>query len=120
MRIQAAYNNTSEIELEGSDIGTVEEPSLSLYPIGTKVAKQFEVLTESLLGLKVKCSGMVSKMISIGFCTVMVTLKTWKLVKYVMQWTTTECTYSHRKRQSQKLRLLQLVARCCPLLSMLQ
>jgi hypothetical protein len=42
MRMQAAYNNTSEIELEGNDIATVEEPSASLYPIGTKVAKQFD------------------------------------------------------------------------------
>jgi hypothetical protein len=63
---------------------------------------------ESLFGLKVKCRGMIRKMIYIAFCTVMVTLKTWTLAIYVMQWTTTECTYSHRKRQSQKLRLLQL------------
>jgi hypothetical protein len=42
MRMQAAYNNTSEIELEGNDIATVEEPSASLYPIGTNVAKQFD------------------------------------------------------------------------------
>jgi hypothetical protein len=42
MRIQAAYNNTSEIELECSGIGAVVEPSSSLFPVGTKVAKQFD------------------------------------------------------------------------------
>src|SRR5687767_8520555 len=42
MCIQAAYNNTSEIELEGSDTGTVVERSSSLFPIGIKVAKQFD------------------------------------------------------------------------------
>src|SRR5688500_17972526 len=40
MRLQAAYNNTSEIELEGSDIGAVVEPSSSLFPVCTRVAKQ--------------------------------------------------------------------------------
>eukprot|EP00953_Heterococcus_sp_UTEX-ZZ885_P002877 2080-Heterococcus_DN1.PRE.1 len=39
MRTQAAYNNTSE----GSDTSTILlEPSSSLFPIGTKVAKQFD------------------------------------------------------------------------------
>jgi hypothetical protein len=42
MRMQAAYNNTSEIELEGSDMQTPEESASSHYPIGTKVAKQFD------------------------------------------------------------------------------
>jgi hypothetical protein len=42
MRMQAAYINTSEIELEGSDMQTPEESASSLYPIGTKVAKQFD------------------------------------------------------------------------------
>jgi hypothetical protein len=41
MCTQAAYNNTSEIELEGSDIDTAVEPSSSLFSIGTKLAKQF-------------------------------------------------------------------------------
>jgi hypothetical protein len=39
---QAAYNNTSEIELEESDVTSLVEPVMSLFPIGTKVAKQFE------------------------------------------------------------------------------
>eukprot|EP00953_Heterococcus_sp_UTEX-ZZ885_P008218 4934-Heterococcus_DN1.PRE.1 len=38
----AAYNNTSEIELEESDVTLLVEPVMSLFPIGTKVAKQFE------------------------------------------------------------------------------
>jgi hypothetical protein len=42
MRTQAAYNNTSQIELEGSCFRTAEEPAPSLYAIGTKVAKQFD------------------------------------------------------------------------------
>jgi hypothetical protein len=87
MRIQAAYNNTSDIELEGSDMQTVEELALSLYLIGTKGTKQFDG-ADSLFGLKVKCSGMISKMLSIGFYTVMATLTIWTLVKYLMQWTT--------------------------------
>jgi hypothetical protein len=39
---QAAYNNTSEIELEDADVLPTQISDLSLYPIGTKVAKQFE------------------------------------------------------------------------------
>jgi hypothetical protein len=39
---QAAYNNTSEIELEASDVYAVEEPSELLFPMGTKIAKQFD------------------------------------------------------------------------------
>jgi Lamin-B receptor of TUDOR domain len=39
---QAAYNNISEIELEECDVPAVGEPELSLFPVGTKVAKQFE------------------------------------------------------------------------------
>jgi hypothetical protein len=39
---QAAYNNTSEIELEECDVPAPGEPELSLFPVGTKVAKQFE------------------------------------------------------------------------------
>jgi hypothetical protein len=39
---RAAYNNTSEIELEDVDLLTTQTSDLSLYPIGTKVAKQFE------------------------------------------------------------------------------
>eukprot|EP00953_Heterococcus_sp_UTEX-ZZ885_P028224 15059-Heterococcus_DN1.PRE.5 len=39
---RATYNNTSEIELEGNDMQTPEEPASSLYPVGTKVAKQFD------------------------------------------------------------------------------
>jgi hypothetical protein len=39
---QAAYNNTSEIELEESDVTSTREPEMSPFPIGTKVAKQFE------------------------------------------------------------------------------
>ena len=42
MRIQAAYNNNSEVELEAGDVCTAEEPAPSLYAIGTKVAKQFD------------------------------------------------------------------------------
>jgi hypothetical protein len=42
MRIQAAYNNLSESDLQSNDIGTVDEAASSLYPIGTKVAKQFD------------------------------------------------------------------------------
>jgi outer membrane lipopolysaccharide assembly protein LptE/RlpB len=42
--IQAAYNNTTEIELELENSGTrtVQGPSSSLFPIGTKVARQFD------------------------------------------------------------------------------
>jgi hypothetical protein len=39
---QAAYNNTSEIELEDADILLTQTSGLSLYPVGTKVAKQFD------------------------------------------------------------------------------
>jgi Lamin-B receptor of TUDOR domain len=39
---QAAYNNTSEIELEECDVTSTGEPEMSLFPVGTKVAKQFE------------------------------------------------------------------------------
>jgi hypothetical protein len=39
---QAAYNNTSEIELEECDVISTLEPEMSLFPVGTKVAKQFE------------------------------------------------------------------------------
>jgi hypothetical protein len=39
---QAAYNNTSEIELEESDVTSTGEPGMSLFPVGTKIAKQFE------------------------------------------------------------------------------
>jgi hypothetical protein len=39
---QAAYNNTSEIELEECDVTSPVEPVMSLFPVGTKVAKQFE------------------------------------------------------------------------------
>jgi hypothetical protein len=39
---QAAYNNTSEIELEERDVTSTGEPEMSLFPVGTKVAKQFE------------------------------------------------------------------------------
>jgi hypothetical protein len=49
MHLQAAYNNTSEIELEGSDVRTVQEPSSSLYPIGTKIAKQFDGVNGELV-----------------------------------------------------------------------
>ena len=42
MYTQAAYNNTSEIELEECDVTSTGEPQLSLFPIGTKIAKQFE------------------------------------------------------------------------------
>jgi Lamin-B receptor of TUDOR domain len=38
---QAAYNNTAEFELEDDDVHSTVS-SLSLFPIGTKVAKQFE------------------------------------------------------------------------------
>jgi hypothetical protein len=39
---QAAYKNTSEIELEDADVLPTQTSDLSLYPIGTKVAKQFD------------------------------------------------------------------------------
>jgi hypothetical protein len=39
---QAAYNNTSEIELEDTDILITLTSDLSLNPVGTKVAKQFD------------------------------------------------------------------------------
>jgi hypothetical protein len=39
---QAAYNKTSEIELEECDVTSTGEPELALFPIGTKVAKEFE------------------------------------------------------------------------------
>jgi uncharacterized protein with PIN domain len=39
---QAAYNNTAEFELEEDDVHSTVESGLSLFPIGTKVAKQFE------------------------------------------------------------------------------
>eukprot|EP00953_Heterococcus_sp_UTEX-ZZ885_P013928 7942-Heterococcus_DN1.PRE.2 len=44
LHAQAAYNNTTEIELELDDSGTrtVQEPSSSLFPIGTEVARQFD------------------------------------------------------------------------------
>jgi Lamin-B receptor of TUDOR domain len=38
---QAAYNNTAEFELEDDDVQSTVS-SLSQFPIGTKVAKQFE------------------------------------------------------------------------------
>eukprot|EP00953_Heterococcus_sp_UTEX-ZZ885_P006336 3873-Heterococcus_DN1.PRE.1 len=38
----AAYNNTSEIELEECDVTLTGESVMSLFPVGTKVAKQFE------------------------------------------------------------------------------
>jgi hypothetical protein len=47
--IHRLYNNISEIELEGSDIQRVEEPSSSLYPIGTKVAKRFDAVAGELV-----------------------------------------------------------------------
>jgi hypothetical protein len=39
---QAAYNNTAEFELEDDDVQSTVESTLSQFPIGTKVAKQFE------------------------------------------------------------------------------
>lgn len=42
MRTQAAYNNTSEMELEECDVTSTGELEMSLFPVGTKVAKQFE------------------------------------------------------------------------------
>jgi hypothetical protein len=39
---QAAYNNTAEFELEDDDVQSTVESTSSLFPIGTKVAKQFE------------------------------------------------------------------------------
>jgi hypothetical protein len=39
---QAAYNNTAEFELEDDDVHSTVESRLSLFPIGTQVAKQFE------------------------------------------------------------------------------
>jgi hypothetical protein len=39
---QAAYNNTAEFELEDDDVRSTVESTLLLFPIGTKVAKQFE------------------------------------------------------------------------------
>jgi hypothetical protein len=39
---QAAYNNTSEIELEECDVTSAGESEMSPFPVGTKVAKQFE------------------------------------------------------------------------------
>jgi hypothetical protein len=41
MRIQAAYNNASEIELAG-DVPETQTSNTLLYPIGTKIAKQFD------------------------------------------------------------------------------
>jgi hypothetical protein len=37
--MQAAYNNTSEIELEGGDVPETRTSATSLYSIGIKVAK---------------------------------------------------------------------------------
>jgi hypothetical protein len=42
MRIQATYNNTSEIELEAGDVPETQPSDTLLYPIGTKVTKQFD------------------------------------------------------------------------------
>jgi hypothetical protein len=39
---QAAYNNTYEVELEDGNMPAPGEPEVSLFPVGTKVAKQFE------------------------------------------------------------------------------
>jgi hypothetical protein len=39
---QAAYNNTSEVELEDADVLPIQTSDLSLYPIGTNVAQQFD------------------------------------------------------------------------------
>jgi hypothetical protein len=39
--VQAAYNNTAEIELEDGDVPSAVESEMSLFLIGTKVAKQF-------------------------------------------------------------------------------
>jgi hypothetical protein len=46
---QAAYNNTSEIELESGDVPVPGESELSLFPVGTKVAKQFEDSDQQLV-----------------------------------------------------------------------
>ena len=42
MRIQAANNNSSEIQLKDGVSRTVDEAASSLFPIGTKAAKQFD------------------------------------------------------------------------------
>jgi hypothetical protein len=39
---QAAYNNTAEFELEDDDVQSTVESTSSLFPINTKLAKQFE------------------------------------------------------------------------------
>jgi uncharacterized protein with PIN domain len=39
---QAAYNNTAEFELGDDDVHSAVESTLSQFPIGTQVAKQFE------------------------------------------------------------------------------
>jgi hypothetical protein len=39
---QAAYNNTAEFELEENNVQSTVESTSSMFPIGTKVAKQFE------------------------------------------------------------------------------
>jgi hypothetical protein len=36
VRTQAAYNNTTEVELEDLDMPMAGEPKSSLYPVGTK------------------------------------------------------------------------------------
>jgi hypothetical protein len=121
MRIHAAYNNTSEIELEGttsSDVQTIE--SSSLFPIGTKVAKQFDGTDGELVWFEGAVQRYDMQDDFTEYSTLTVTVKRWTLMKYVVQLTIIECTYSHKKRLLQKQRLLQLAALCCPPLSMLR
>jgi Lamin-B receptor of TUDOR domain len=42
LHTQAAYNNTAEFELEENDVQSTVESASSQFPIGTKVAKQFD------------------------------------------------------------------------------
>ena len=42
MRMEVAYNNNSEIELEDSNTATAGELASSLYPIGIRVAQKFD------------------------------------------------------------------------------
>jgi hypothetical protein len=46
---QAAYDNTSEIELKNGDVPAPGEPELSRFSVGTKVAKQFENNNQQLV-----------------------------------------------------------------------
>jgi hypothetical protein len=75
---QAAYNNTSEIELEVADVLPTQTSDLSLYPISTKVAKQFDGADGQLVWFEGLYRGLTRT--SSGCCTPMAIQKIWTLM----------------------------------------